>query len=130
MDPVAVIRDWLVGGSALAALVSTRIYGSPGLPDSARGAAAVSFDVAPTGEASPEAPVCSFRAIARCWGTTPANAWAVYSALFDRLDGAHMQPVSSGYLISAQETLSGQQLVDPDTEQPYVIATFETTIRR
>lgn len=60
---------------------------------------------------------------ARCYGSTPQNAWAVYAALVRALHRVGPRVVSG---LGIYQTLvrGGQQTTDPDTKQPVVMATI------
>jgi hypothetical protein len=65
-----------------------------------------------------------------CYGGTKSwsGAWGVEEALRDRLQVATQQTVSSGVLMFAEQTISGQMLKD-ENEWPFIITTYEMWMR-
>lgn len=61
----------------------------------------------------------------RCYGTTPQNAWAVYGACAKALHMVGPRLKASGLGIYQSIVIDGgEQAKDPDTQQPYVLASI------
>lgn len=66
----------------------------------------------------------------KCYGTTQMEAREVYGLIFDALHGIDSITLGSGrHIASALEEVQGQDLIDPDTNWPFVLAFFEVRLR-
>lgn len=66
------------------------------------------------------APMQGARIVARCYGTTHADAGVVAGAVFDALHGRGLRITPAGYAITGTYIDTGDGVTtDPDTEQPH-----------
>ncbi len=131
-DTNDIIRAYLVDQATLTDIVSARIY-SPRLIENADLPAMGFFTRGGTAHAYIPGllmPSVQFD----CWGDSPVSAREVYRALYDVLQGIHMQSVtldSVGYtILSALEEVQGQDLQDVDILNYYRVLTFFSFIIR
>lgn len=146
VDPLEIVRGWLVAGdTALSALVGSRVY-YPWLPEKTTDG--TGFDntragivlVLVSGEPMAETVIQSVEVEVRCFGggaavqKLPRDAWRTYKALRDRLINDLDQFVSGvdtagGKLIGAEEVKSGTHEVEPGLKWPFVSSNwaFEVT---
>ena len=146
IDPLEIVRAWLIAGSTtLSGLVGARVF-YPWIPENPPGT--VVFDntspgivlIGLDGNPLAEAAVQSVDVEIRCFGggtaarKEPRDAWTVYEALRDRLiddveQFVAMETTSGGRLISAEEVKAGTHEVEMGLKWPFVSSnwTFETT---
>ena len=127
-DTNAIIKSYLATDTALAALVSDRIY-CPRLPEGATLPAIGFFTRGGTSTPYiPEIPTPSVQF--DCWAETSATehgsiiARRVYRALYDALQGIQNVAVGSNYILSAREEVQGQDLVDSEIPNYFRVLTF------
>ena len=66
----------------------------------------------------------------KCYGSTQIEAREVYRLIFDALDGIDGVTLVSGrHIANALEEVHGQDLIDPDTNWPFVLSFFEVRLR-
>lgn len=122
VDTNAVIKAYLDSDTALAALVSDRIY-CPRLPEN-HTLPAIGFFTR-GGSSTPYIPGMPAPSVQfDCWANDPIDAREVYRALYDALQGIQNVAVGSNYILSAIEEVQGQDLVDTDIQGYYRVLTF------
>lgn len=84
------------------------------------------------GDRQLRAPTQRANVVARCYGSTPANAAAVRWAVSNAIQNARPRLHANGLgIYTSMETSGGEQEKDPDTQQPYqelVITALATTV--
>lgn len=121
-NALTIIRNYLITDAPLKLLVSDRIS----YPSLVEGYAypALSFAGRPGSPSNPNIPGIVYPSIAfKCWGGVKGYVAArnVYGALYDALQGLQ----NMGSIVSAEEELAGQDLVDPDIPNlNYVLCYF------
>lgn len=131
LDPMGALIAELRADTDVAALVSARVRGFEPAPGDAQGAGSyqafivlTAFSVPP----HPRVPITFAEYGARCYGSTPQNAWAVWAAVVKALHQVGDRTKSNGLLIYRTFVLTGgQQDRDPDTQQPVVIGSIRLT---
>ena len=129
IDAVAAIREVLLADAALVAKVGDRIYlqrlpeghdfDNPAVVFSIRG-----------GSTDLYVPFVRPAIQLACWGKDSVAAQEVYRALHDALHDKSRVSVSSGFLAFSFEETHGQNLIDPDTKKPFVLAFFRAIFRK
>ncbi len=66
----------------------------------------------------------------QCWGKDTIDAQETYRLVHDALHDKSRVAVSSGFLVYAFEEVHGQNLIDPDSKRPYVVAMFRAILRK
>lgn len=66
----------------------------------------------------------------QCWGKDTIDAQETYRLLHDALHDKSRVSVSSGFLVYSFEEVHGQNLIDPDSKRPYVVAMFRAILRK
>ena len=66
----------------------------------------------------------------QCWGKDTIDAQETYRLLHDALHDKSRVAVGSGFLVYAFEEVHGQNLIDPDSKRPYVVAMFRAILRK
>lgn len=128
VDPIAAVRTVLLADTAVAALVSTRIYGgevpasaSPTMPR-----ACIVLNAA----GGPENPGGGYQQYGNtrldvfCYGATLNESWAVYLAAYTALKQMRRQVVSSVLLHSASVSSKGATARDPLTQWPTTLSSW------
>lgn len=64
------------------------------------------------------------------WGKDSVAAQEVYRLVHDVLHDRSRVSVSSGFLVFAFEEVHGQNLIDPDSKRPYMVAMFRAILRK
>lgn len=133
IDPTLAIIAWLQTDSAITAAVGENIF-APVLPEGTSmvdGQQAAIVVRKRGGHSHPEIPPLlgpSFEV--ECWAYESPNATALYGLVRDLVHGANNVNLgAAGYIISAQEEIPGQDIIDPDTHWPYVLAIFQILLR-
>ena len=130
IDTNSILVTYFKTQSTLTDLTTTaRIYGPPGLPADFTIQPAVSFftsggnsDLYVTELRSPSKTI-------KCWGSTPVEARQVYRALYQVLQGIERVTVESNIILCAEQEVEGQDLIDPDTDWPFVLTFFKVMMR-
>ena len=65
-----------------------------------------------------------------CWGKDSVAAQEVYRLVHDVLHDKSRVSVSSGFLVYSFEESHGQNLIDPDTKKPFLLAFFRAIFRK
>lgn len=134
LDPMGALITEARADADLAMLVGTRVRGyepapkTPTSPADAQGPGAYqafvvisALDVPP----HPRIHITFADYFARCYGSTPQNAWAVWAAFAKAFHMAGPRSKTSGLLLyRTLITGGGQQETDPDTKQPLVSGTI------
>ena len=125
-DTNAIIREYLVNQITLTGVVGQRIY-VPRLPENTRMPALGLLTRG--GTSTPYIPGIVTPSIQfDCWDDNPRGARAVYTALYDVLQGIQMQTVTVGgtdyRILSAIEEVQGQDLVDSEIITYFRVLTF------
>ena len=127
IDPTGAVITEIRGGT-LMSMLTDRVRGFEPAPEDLqppgnykRFVVVVGIDVPP----DPRLPITDAHFVARCYGTTPQDAFLVYSGVVDAIHGEGPRVKNSGLGIyqSFIET-GGTTEKDPDTQQPYVTATI------
>jgi len=140
IDPALAIMTWLQSDSAITALVDSGNICSPVLPE---GFSALTESGAPgkinravvirkTGGKSQSEipPVLDPRFAIECWALESTDAQQVYGLVRDLMHGANSIDLgSTGFIISSQEEVPGQDVADPETHWFFVIAYFNVMMR-
>ncbi len=129
IDAVAAIREVLLADSALTAKVSDRIH-QLRLPEGHDfDQQAVVFSVR-GGTTDLYVPFVRPSIQIQAWGKDSVAAQETYRLVHDALHDKSRVSVASGFLMFAFEEIHGQNLIDPDTKKPYVIAMFRAILRK
>jgi len=125
-DTNVVLRTYLVADPALAPLVGTRIY-CPAAPENATLPNITFFTRG--GRATPYIPDMPNPSVQiDAWADDPIEARSIYRAIYDALQGIQNVPVVIGintyYIVSAEEEVQGQDLVDIDIPGRYRCISF------
>ena len=146
VDPLEIIRQWLITpGTTLATLVGSRVF-YPWLPENPSGVTIFDNSVAGIvivgidGTPAAEAVVQSVDVEIRCFGggagtrKEPRDAWKVYTAMREAMtrdDGQFVygKQLPGGRLLSAEETNAGTHEIEPGLKWPFVSSNwaFEVT---
>lgn len=128
VDPIAAVRTVLLADTAVAALVSTRIYGGE-LPSGVN-PLNVGGCIVLNAAGGPENPGGGYQQYGNtrldvfCYGSTLNQSWAVYLAAYTVLKQMRRQ-VSEGVLLhSASVSSKGATTRDPLTQWPVTLSTF------
>lgn len=129
IDAVAAIREILLADSALVAKVGERVHlmRLPKGHDFNQQAVVLSVR---GGSTDLYVPFIRPSAQFQCWGKDSVAAQEVYRLLHDALHDKSRISVTSGYLVYSFEEVHGQNLLDPDTKRPYVVAMFRLILRK
>ena len=129
IDIPAAIREVLQADAALVAKVGDRIYllhlpeghdfDNPAVVFSIRG-----------GSTDLYVPFVMPSIQIGAWGKDSVAAQEVYRLVHDVLHDKSRVSVASGFLVFSFEENHGQNLIDPDTKKPYVIAMFRAILRK
>ena len=129
IDAVAAIREVLLADSALTAKVGDRIY-LLHLPEGHDfDQQAVVYSIR-GGSTDLYVPFIRPAIQLTCWGKDSVAAQEVYRLLHAALHDASRISVSSGFLVYAFAEVFGQNLIDPDTKKPFVLAFFRAIFRK
>lgn len=133
VNPVSVIIQRLTADSAVSALVGSRVYGPPGIPEGQ--ALAAMIDVAPLGTGRElSLPLMRFEFQVRCWNTTAAGAWQVYQAVANCLHRTGVTHVAgtlvggTALVYQCREVMGAYLMMDDSVEGPawpYVVVRYE-----
>lgn len=125
IDTNVALRNYLLSQVSLRNHVGTRIYW-PRLPETFVLVKAISF-FTNGGEANRYIPEVETTIQFHCYGTTSIEARLVYRALFDVLHSKENIWIGAGdaFLIHAFEQGQGTDLIDPDTDWPFVLTFFD-----
>ena len=66
----------------------------------------------------------------QCWGKDTIDAQETYRLVHDALHDKSRISVASGFLVYAFAEVFGQNLIDPDTKKPFVLAFFRAIFRK
>ena len=133
IDTNAVIKAYLDSDAGIHGVVADRIY-CPRLPENAI-LPAIGFFTRGGPRANPHIPpLLSPSKQFDCWDKNdPIVARQVYRVLYDALQGIQNVKVTIGatdyYILSAEEEVPGQDLIDPDTGWFKVLTFFEIMVR-
>ena len=129
IDAVAAIREVLLADSALTAKVGDRIY-LLHLPEGHDfDQQAVVYSIR-GGSTDLYVPFIRPAIQLACWGKDSVAAQEVYRLVHDVLHDKSRVSVSSGFLLFSFEETHGQNLIDPDTKKPFVLAFFRAIFRK
>lgn len=131
IDPTKVLIEYLKkSATPLYTSVGTRIY-CPRLPEDFHNSEPALVLFCRSGIAHRKVPVFTPSYQIACYGGSPyaADAKAVYLALHDVLHEVSMESTASGMLMSAHEEIMGQELIDPDTDWPYILTFYQCNMR-
>lgn len=128
-DPLKAIRSVVLADEAVAALVSTRVYGmeigQPAVLDAMPQAAIV---ITPAG--GPSHPGGGFQKYGKsrfdvfCYGATLGESYAVYLAVYDALKQMRTQISEDVLLHSAESSSKGVSAKDPVTQWPTTLSSW------
>lgn len=139
LDPTGAFIRELQDDTDLDELVDGHVHGfEPGPEVTRNGVVTHPADAQPSGKyrrfvvvvplgvpPEPRTPVTFATYAARCYGVTPQDASRVYGALVKAIHNIGPRLKESGLGIYQTLVISGgEQLKDPDTDQPYVLATI------
>lgn len=127
IDALALIRTHLLANTALAALVSTRVYAGRDVPPPGykpSDGAAITFKLR-GGQPDYDDALLNPSVQFRCYGATELAADVCYRALYDALHNAHGASVLHGEI-----EIAGQSLEEPETAWPFVLAYFTVMLRQ
>lgn len=126
IDPFLVLKQFLESKN----LVGNRIYATR-LPEGFNNTHSALVLFTRSGSCDLRAPLYSPSFQIKCYGGSPnmQASKTLYRSLHDVLHGAIHQNVTEGCLMSAHEEVLGQELIDPDTDWPYVLTFYNCNIR-
>ena len=129
IDVPAAIREVLQADAALVAKVGDRIYllhlpeghdfDQPAVVYSIRG-----------GTSELDVPFIRPSIQFSLWGKDSLAAQEIYRLLHDAFHDRSHVSVGSGFLVFSSEETHGQNLIDPDTKKPFVLAFFRAIFRK
>ena len=129
IDAVAAIREVLLADAALVVKVGDRIY-LQRLPEGHDfDQQALVFSIR-GGTTELYIPFIRPSVLFQAWGQNSIAAQEVYRALHDALHDQSRVSVASGFLVYASEEVFGQNLIDPDTKKPFVLAFYRAIFRK
>ena len=129
IDAVAAIREVLLANAALVAKVGDRVY-LQRLPEGHDfDQQAVVYSIR-GGSTDLYVPFIRPSVLFQAWGQNSIAAQETYRLLFEALHDRSRISVASGFLVYAFAEVFGQNILDPDTKRPYVVAMFRLILRK
>lgn len=126
-DPLAAVREVIVGSSTAYSITGDRVFAGPRMPDEydpASDGSAVHFFMR-GGDVDRYLPIISPSMQFKFYGETMDDAMQAYDAVRNILHDMAPESTTYGNIRSAFEESYGQTLIDPATGWPFILSFFK-----